>query len=177
MSDSGALCYPFPPSRFPPDQSNTAGEQRMPESSYLFSHHGRPLAPQTQGPIVPAQPRRSSNPSTRRARVTRRGHSRDTAQLLRTTHNASFSFTYDAVVVAVVHILVGGMITRHRRDAVFAGLSAGDSPVAVAVVLLKCIAALRRRQRAPRCAVACDTPSASPIARTVMPDSANSSAR
>ena len=53
------------------------------------------------------------------------------------------SFAHNAVVVAVGHILVGGMTTRHRRDAVRAGLSAGDPAVPVAVVQLKRIAAAK----------------------------------
>ena len=35
------------------------------------------------------------------------------------------------------------MTTRHRRDAVRAGLSAGDTAVSVAVVQLKCMAAAK----------------------------------
>ena len=58
------------------------------------------------------------------------------------------SFAHNAVVVAVVHILVGGMTTRHRRDAVRAGLSAGDTAVSVAVVQLKCMAAAKCSLRA-----------------------------
>ena len=57
------------------------------------------------------------------------------------------SFTDSAVIVAVVHVLVGGMITPHRGDAVRAGFGAGDPPVPIVVVQLKCIAALRRRRR------------------------------
>lgn len=48
---------------------------------------------------------------------------------LRTAVRGPVSFTYDAV--AISHILVGGMSTRDRRDAVLAGFGAGDPLVPV----------------------------------------------